>query len=105
MDVGISQGSLYYQNHNNNALEKTLGNESLLETGHDDKLKQACRDFEAIFVKQMLDAMRKTVPQGTLMNGGQGEEVFEDMLYEKYAEEMTKTARLGIADLLYSQLK
>ena len=69
----------------------------------EDKLKEACRQFEAIFLKQMLNSMRKTVTKNGLMDGGFSEEIFEDMLYDEYAEKMTKTAGFGIADMLYKQ--
>ena len=70
----------------------------------DEKLMEACRDFEALFVKQMLDAMRKTVEKNGLIEGGMAEDIFEDMLYDEYAKLMTKNAGLGVADLLYKQL-
>lgn len=68
------------------------------------KLKEACSEFEAIFIKQMLDSMRKTVSKSGLLDGGMGEEIFEDMLYDKYAEKMSKTANFGLKDILYKQL-
>ena len=68
------------------------------------KLKKACGDFEAIFIKQMLDAMRKTVPKNSLLDGGMAEDIFQDMLYDKYAQKMSDTAHFGIKDILYKQL-
>lgn len=69
-----------------------------------DRLKQACSDFQAIFVKQMLDSMRKTVNKTGLLDGGRAEEIFEDMLYDEYAQKISKTADLGLDDMLYQQL-
>ncbi len=74
-------------------------------TADDAKLKKACSDFEAIFIKQMLDSMRKTVTKSGLMDGGMAENIFEDMLYDKYAEKMSKTGNFGIKDILYKQFK
>ncbi len=68
------------------------------------KLKKACSDFEAIFIKQMLDSMRKTVNKSGLLDGGMAENIFEDMLYDKYAHKMSETAHFGIKDILYKQL-
>ncbi len=68
------------------------------------KLKKACSDFEAIFIKQMLDSMRKTVPKNSLLDGGMAEGIFEDMLYDKYANKMSETAHFGIKEILYKQL-
>jgi flagellar protein FlgJ len=68
------------------------------------RLKEACQDFEAIFIKQMLDGMRKTVPRAELLERTLGEEIFEDILYTEYAKIMSRRGSLGIADLLFKQL-
>ncbi len=69
-----------------------------------EQLKSTCSDFQAIFVKQMLDSMRKTVNKTGLLDGGRAEEIFEDMLYDKYAKKISETADLGLDDMLYQQL-
>jgi flagellar protein FlgJ len=71
----------------------------------DSKLKDACRDFEAIFIKQMLDSMRKTVQKTGLNDGGMAEDIFEDFLYDEYSKVMAKTGSFGISELLYRQFK
>jgi hypothetical protein len=68
------------------------------------RLYQVCQDFESIFIKQMLNVMRQTVPKGDLLHGGFAEEIFEDMLYDEYANKMAQTAGFGLSDLLYRQL-
>ena len=75
-----------------------------LQTKNDDKIKQACSDFEAIFIKQMLDSMRKTVEKTSLLGGGMAEDIFEDMIYDEYAKKMSNTGNLGLKDMLYRQL-
>jgi hypothetical protein len=67
-------------------------------------LYQQCQEFESIFVKQMLDAMRKTVDKSGMTDNGMGQDIFEDMLYDEYAKTMSKTADFGIADTMYRQL-
>ena len=71
----------------------------------DSRLYKACEDFEAIFLKQMLKAMRKTVNKAGLLDGGFAEEVYEDMLYDEYAKSMAKTAGFGLAAKLYRQFE
>lgn len=73
-------------------------------SNENDRLKEVCSDFQAIFVKQMLDSMRKTVSKSGLLDGGRAEEIFEDMLYDEYAQKISKTADLGLDDMLYQQL-
>ena len=68
------------------------------------RLKESCRDFEAIFIKQMLSSMRATVPRTGMIDGGFAGEIYEDMLYDEYAAKMARTAGLGIAEMLYRQL-
>lgn len=70
----------------------------------DPKLYEACQDFEAILIKIMLDSMKKTIQKSGLQDGGMAEDIFEDMLYDKYAESMSRTAGFGIADMIYREV-
>ncbi len=97
--------SLYSLNMQNSSSVKAESMKNGLRSRNDRRLKEACSDFEAIFIKQMLDSMRKTVNKSGLMDGGMAEEIFQDMLYDKYAEKMSKTGNFGIKDILYKQLK
>lgn len=72
----------------------------------DDKaLKEACQEFEAYYLQQLFKEMRKTVPESGLLEKSAGREIYEDMLYEEYAKEMSKGNATGLADMLYKQLK
>jgi flagellar protein FlgJ len=70
----------------------------------DAKLKESCIQMESIFVKQMLNVMRKSVEKTGFIDGGQAEEIFTDMLYDKYAEEMSRSHTLGLSRTIYRQL-
>jgi flagellar protein FlgJ len=70
----------------------------------DKELREACKDFETLFVKQMLDSMRKTVEKADKSDNNGGKDYFEDMLYDNYAKKMSETANLGIAKMMYQQL-
>ncbi len=71
----------------------------------DRRLRDACVEMESIFVGRMLKEMRKTVEKTGWIHGGHAEEIFEDMLYDEYALSLSKNSRLGLADMLYNQLK
>jgi len=73
-------------------------------SGEDQKLREATKDFESLFIKQMLNSMKKTVNKGGLLDGGMGQEIFEDMLYDEYAKKIADTANLGISDMMFKQL-
>jgi len=79
--------------------------ESALKSRDAEQLKGACKDFEALFIKQMLNSMKKTINKTSLTERGMAEDIFEDMLYDKYAESMAETANLGISEMMYNKLK
>ncbi len=69
-----------------------------------EQLRQVAQDFETIFVKQMLDSMRSTLnPENRLVDTGMAGEFYEDMLYDEYAQMMSKTGGFGLADLIVKQ--
>jgi len=71
----------------------------------DKKLMDVCIEMESLFVYQMLKEMRKTFhKENDLLYGGMAQEIFEDMLYNEYALQMSKTANFGLAKTLYEQL-
>ncbi len=78
--------------------------EKAIKDKDEEKLKKACRDLEAVFVNMMFKQMRNTIQKSELMGGGYAEGMYEDMLYEKYAEEASKNKGIGIGDILYKQL-
>lgn len=69
------------------------------------ELKEATGQFEEFFLHQMLKEMRKTVPNDGYLKKSQGEEIFNDMLDERYAGLMAKGGGMGLGDFLYDQLK
>ena len=83
---------------------KALSEKASKLTGKNKELMDACKDFETLFVKQMLDSMRKTVQKTDKSDDNAGNKYFEDMLYDSYAEKITDTANLGIAKMMYVQL-
>ena len=83
---------------------KALSEKAAKLSGNNKELMDACRDFESLFVKQMLDSMRKTVHKTEKSEDNAGNKYFEDMLYDSYAKKITETANLGIAKMMYQQL-
>ncbi|MFH0976340.1 MAG: rod-binding protein [Spirochaetota bacterium] len=70
----------------------------------DTKLMNVCIEMESIFVGKMLKEMRNSLPKEKLIDGGFAEKIFEDMLYDEYALNLSKTSNLGIAKMLYNDL-
>ncbi len=78
--------------------------EKAIEEKDEKKLKQTCRDLESLFVSMMFKQMRNTVQKSDLFRGGFAEDMYEDMLLDKYAEEVSKGNGTGLGDILYRQL-
>lgn len=102
-------GIIDYNNANSRAKEAEQGEferalEKALEEKDEKKLKKACSDLEAIFVNMMFKQMRNTVQKSGLFDGGSAEDMFEDMLYEKYAEDVSEGQGTGLGDILFKQL-
>ncbi|MCF8067761.1 MAG: rod-binding protein [Desulfobacterales bacterium] len=71
----------------------------------DRKLKKACKDFEAILVNQMFEAMRKTVPEGGLFEKNPTKDIVESMYYRNLSDEVSSGKGMGIGDALYEDMK
>jgi len=82
-----------------------LGN-GLKRTGQDadTRLRKAATQFEAVFIQQMLTAMRDSVPEGGLIDGGQAEDLFSSMLDGHLSELMAGRTGSGLGDAIYRQL-
>ncbi len=69
------------------------------------ELYKASVEFESLFIRQMLEVMRKTIhKEDDILGGGMTRDVFEGMLYDEYAKKMAETAGFGLADTIYRQV-
>lgn len=68
-------------------------------------LRKAAREFEAVFLYQMISAMRKTVGDGGLTQKSNARRIFESMLDEEWSKKLAGKEGPGcLSDLLYRQL-
>lgn len=88
----------------NSTTKATNLQNSIKRSEDDKKLKESCQEFEAIFIKQMLNSMKKSVNKSGLIKESMGEKIFDDMLYDEYAQNMSKSSSFGIAEMMYKQL-
>jgi flagellar protein FlgJ len=63
------------------------------------RLREAAREIEAVFVQQLLKAMRQASPRGGVLSGT-GQRVYQDMMDEQLGRAMAKGGGLGLADML-----
>ncbi|MGE4543803.1 MAG: rod-binding protein [Pedobacter sp.] len=67
-------------------------------------LRKSCQDFEAVMLKTMLKEMRSTVPKDGLLDEGSDREMFQDLMDQEVAVQMSRNQGIGIAESLYKQL-
>lgn len=60
-------------------------------------IDQAARDFEAMFVTEMIRPMMDTIEVNDTFGGGKGEEVFRGMLVDEYGKLVARTNGIGLA--------
>jgi len=68
-------------------------------------LKKACQDFEAIFIQSVFKSMRKTVPEGGLFEKDHATEMYQDMIDQEIATQISRRQSLGLADQMYRQME
>lgn len=71
----------------------------------DARLREACARFEGVFMQQLLEAMRETIPDDGVLSGGIGEELFTSLLDQHLADEVALRQRGGLGETLYQQLR
>lgn len=80
--------------------------ENLKKSPDDEKLIDACREFESIFLYMMMKEMKKTVPEDGIVEKSQGTIMFEEMHLEEMAKDMANGDNgMGLARMLYNQFK
>ena len=70
--------------------------------GEDDALMRKAREFEAVFVAQMLQ--QSGLSEAFSGDSGFGGEAFASMLTEQYANEIVDSGGFGLAEHIYKQL-
>ncbi len=73
----------------------------------EDELLGACKQFEAYFVEQMFKAMVKTIPTNESLSGSSANmlDYYKDEMIQKLAADSTEQNSLGLAQMLYEQMR
>jgi len=111
MDIGSLMGNVSMTQKT--ALENSAANKlsSSMKSDYsgasDEELMDACKQFESYFVEQMYKAMMKTIPSEENQSGSTTTmlDFYKDQMVQKVAEETTNQDGLGLAQMLYEQMK
>lgn len=104
MDISSLYNSYFDNSINdtkNSALENTAKKD--MTKASEDELMDVCKQFESYFVEQVMKEMVKTVPMTEESN--QLMDYFKDMTIQELATEVTDQSNLGLAQIMYEQMK
>lgn len=113
MGISVNNGANFYMaaaQVNKSAKSSKIESEletklsSKLENASDEELMDACKSFESYLVQQVMKQVRTSVAKSQ-EDEGEYMSYFGDMLYDKYAEDITESGELGIAQQLYEAMK
>lgn len=72
-----------------------------------EELMDACKQFEAYFLEQVFKGMEKTIPKSESGDASTQNllDYFKETSIQQLAEESTESNSLGLAQMLYEQMK
>ncbi|MFP4428247.1 MAG: rod-binding protein [Desulfovermiculus sp.] len=77
---------------------------SSAKEGSDRQLLKACEEFEAFFIQAVFKSMRQTIPEGGMIERGNGQKWFEEFMDAEVADSLAQKSDLGIARALYQEM-
>lgn len=106
--IGDIYSGYYTQNDvgsvKSSALEGKLKGNALQEAS-DDELMEACQEFEAYLVEQVMKQVQKSIPKSEEEEDNKYLDYFGDMILQEYSSIISEKGDLGIAQMLYDSMK
>ena len=67
-------------------------------------IDKAAKDFEAVFINEMLGAMFEGIKTDGAFGGGPGEEMFRSLMIEQYSKSIANQGGFGLGPAIKRQL-
>jgi len=68
------------------------------------RLRQACQEFESLFLAHLLKTMRESSTEEGFFGEGLGSDIYQSLFEAEVARKMAQAGGMGLADLLYRNL-
>ena len=69
-----------------------------------EKTGDSAREFEAVFITEMMKPMFEGISTDGMFGGGKAEEIFHSLMLQEYGKIMAQTGQVGIADHVKEEL-
>lgn len=83
---------------NKMAAKKTTSEKNL------EQIERTAKEFESVFITEMLKPMFEGLEVNKMFGGGKGEEVFKSMMLDEYGKIIAQKGGIGLADNIMAQL-
>lgn len=70
----------------------------------DSKLFEQCVELEIFLVKNLVNSMRSTIQRSGLIGDSFAGQIYEDMLFDEHARNISQNANFGLAEMAYLEL-
>ena len=70
----------------------------------EEQLKEACKGFESVFISKLWKEMQNTIPKNDMFHSKM-EKQYLSMFDKEFADKMTDNGGIGLADMMFDQLK
>lgn len=106
---GINFPSDYFKtvngNSKTNSLESKLNSD--MGTSSEEELMEVCKEFEAYFTEQVFKQMEKMIPESEESSSSSSSlmDYCKDNLTQEYASMSSETQGIGLAQVLFEQMK
>src|SRR5690606_775605 len=71
----------------------------------DARLRRACAELEGVFLNELMKLMRESVPEGGVVSGGAGEEIFASLFDQHVAVLAAERLERGLGAALYRSFR
>jgi Rod binding domain-containing protein len=69
-----------------------------------EEVRKLSHQLESVFINQLFQAMRASVPKDEVLGNAPGQEMFTSMMDQRLAEETSKRLERGLGESMYRQL-
>lgn len=78
--------------------------EKMARGGSEEEIDRVSREFEAVFISEMMRPMFDGLEIDPMFGGGKGEEIFRSMMVDEYGKTMANAGGVGLADYIKAEL-
>lgn len=68
------------------------------------KIEDAAKEFEAVFITEMMRPMFEAIEVNETFGGGKGEEMFRGMMLDEYGKMIADTGNFGLSDSIKAHM-